>query len=128
MPSFSATSAKSFAAQGARHRAEVFGATTGDSAAADNFQVGEISGTSIAWGDTFRCAFSRLSGVVTLEMQGKTVNVTAKIAIRAELGLRYTEASLFRSLATGDIYEVVQIGIFSPSNAEVSVLLRRREN
>ena len=128
MSSFSATSAKAFSAQGSDQRAELFGASVSDDPTVPNFQVGAVSGSTINWGATFRCAFSRLAGVVTLEMQGKTFNVTAKISIRRSLGLSYSEASIFRDLATGDIYEVVQIGIDVSTNAEVPVLLRRRED
>lgn len=117
--SFSLSQARRFAEQGAVQRAHLYGApSTGIDPAEPNLQLGTVQ---------FRAALFKLSTVVQAVVHGKTINCTAKVLIPKSLNLVFDESSLFTEIATGEVFEVVQIGVENSTLAETPVLLRRQE-
>ncbi len=113
--------------QAAAHRAATYGVSADPAnPSGPNLQLGEVSGVDTTWGATFRGPFDRLATAVNVIAHGRTLTCTAAIQIPTALGLTYTAATLFKHIATGEIYDVGQLHD-SETSGYTRVLLRRRE-
>lgn len=120
-----ATSLRSFAQQSARERTAAF-VGEADAQGRNLSLPVERDGATVE--HKFRAAFTRLSSVYTLRSHGRSLRVSASIMLPDSLGLSVDENTRLTHLPTGDVYEVVQIGVEHPGAAEKRVLLARLED